>query len=111
MYVYAVLKQCVCVFVCVCVCSDADQERVCEESASFDLSSTDISLCISDVDTILKAKTEEHTLSAEGTYYQECMSRQRRQGASNHAERHLHLCAFSAFRIRTILDYGEYPLW
>ena len=60
---------CVCVCVCVCVCSDADQERVCEESASFDLSSTDISLCISDVDTILKAKTEEHTFSAEGTYY------------------------------------------
>ena len=40
------------------------QERVCEDSASFDLTSTDISLCISDVDTILKAKKEELELSA-----------------------------------------------
>ena len=39
------------------------------------------------------------------------MSRRRRQGASNYVERHLHLRAFSAFRIRTVLDYGEYPLW
>ena len=44
-------------------------------------------------------------------YNQEHMSRRRRQGASNHVERHLHLHAFSAFRIRTVLDYGEYPLW
>ena len=43
-------------------------------------------------------------------YYQEHMSRRRRQGASNYVERHLHLRAFSAFRIRTVLDYGEYPL-
>ena len=42
------------------------QEKVCEESASFDLTSTDISLCISDVDTILKAKKEEQELSSEG---------------------------------------------
>jgi regulator of telomere elongation helicase 1 len=41
-------------------------ERVCEDSASFDLTSTDISLCISDVDTILKAKKEEIELSSEG---------------------------------------------
>ena len=41
---------------------------------------------------------------------QEHMSRRRRQGASNYVERHLHLRAFSAFRIRTVLDYGEYPL-
>ena len=40
------------------------QERVCEESASFDLTSTDISLCISDVDIILKAKKEEQELSS-----------------------------------------------
>ena len=32
-------------------------------------------------------------------------------GASNYVERHLHLRAFSAFRIRTVLDYGEYPVW
>ena len=38
------------------------------------------------------------------------MSRRRRQGASNYVERRLHLRAFSAFRIRTVLDYGEYPL-
>ena len=44
-------------------------------------------------------------------YNQEHMSRRRRQGASNYVERHLHLRAFSAFRIRTVLDYGEYPLW
>ena len=44
-------------------------------------------------------------------YYQEHMSRRRRQGASNYVERHLHLRAFSAFHIRTVLDYGEYPLW
>ena len=44
-------------------------------------------------------------------YYQEHMSRRRRQGASNYVERHLHLRAFSAFRIWTVLDYGEYPLW
>ena len=44
-------------------------------------------------------------------YYQEHMSRQRRQGASNYVERHLHLRAFSTFRIRTDVDYGEYPLW
>ena len=42
---------------------------------------------------------------------QEHMSRRRRQGASNYVERHLHLRAFSAFRIRTVLEYGEYPLW
>ena len=30
---------------------------------------------------------------------------------SNYVERHLHLRAFSAYRIRTDLDYGEYPLW
>ena len=42
---------------------------------------------------------------------QEHMSRRRRQGASNYVERRLHLRAFSAFRIRTDLDYGEYPLW
>ena len=35
------------------------------------------------------------------------MSRRRRQGASNYVERHLHLRAFSAFRIRTVLDYGN----
>ena len=40
---------------------------MCEDSASFDLTSTDISLCISDVDTILKAKKEEMELST-GTY-------------------------------------------
>ena len=34
--------------------------------------------------------------------YQEHMSR---------VERCLHLRAFSTFRIRTVLDYGEYPLW
>jgi regulator of telomere elongation helicase 1 len=39
-------------------------ERVCEESASFDLTSTDISLCIGDVDTILKAKKEEQEFSS-----------------------------------------------
>ena len=39
------------------------------------------------------------------------MSRRRQQGASNHVERRLHLRAFSVFCIRTILDYGEYPLW
>ena len=44
-------------------------------------------------------------------YNQEHMSSRRRQGASNYVERHLHLRAFSAFRIRTVLDYGEYPLW
>ena len=44
-------------------------------------------------------------------YYHEHMSRRRRQGASNYVERHLHLRAFSAFRIRTVLDYGEYPVW
>ena len=33
------------------------------------------------------------------------MNRRRRQGASNYVERHLHLRAFSAFRIRTVLDY------
>ena len=44
-------------------------------------------------------------------YCQEHMSRRRRQGASNYVERHLHLRAFSAYRIRTDLDYGEYPLW
>ena len=37
---------------------------MCEDSASFDLTSTDISLCISDVDTILKAKKEEIELSS-----------------------------------------------
>ena len=44
---------------------------------------------------------------------QEHMSRPRQQGASNYmyVERHLHLRAFSDFRIRTVLDYGEYPLW
>ena len=41
---------------------------MCEESASFDLTSTDISLCIGDVDTILKAKKEEQEFSAEGAY-------------------------------------------
>ena len=35
------------------------------------------------------------------------MSRRRRQGASNYVERHLHLRAFSAYRIRTDLDYGD----
>ena len=30
---------------------------------------------------------------------------------TTYIERRLHLRAFSAFRIRTILDYGEYPLW
>ena len=39
---------------------------MCEDSASFDLTSTDISLCIRDVDTILKAKKEEHELSTTG---------------------------------------------
>ena len=38
------------------------------------------------------------------------MSRRRRQGASNYVERRLHLRAFSAFRIRTVLDYGEYSV-
>ena len=38
---------------------------MCEDSASFDLTSTDISLCISDVDTILKAKKEEHEQSTD----------------------------------------------
>ena len=38
------------------------------------------------------------------------MSRRRRQGASNYVERHLHLRAFSAFHIRTVLDYGECTL-
>ena len=33
------------------------------------------------------------------------------QGASNYVEQRFHLRAFSAFRIRTILDYGEYPQW
>ena len=32
------------------------------------------------------------------------MSRRRWQGASNYVERRLHLCAFSAFRIRTVLN-------
>ena len=41
---------------------------MCEESASFDLTSTDISLCIGDVDTILKAKKEEQEFSTEGAY-------------------------------------------
>ena len=36
---------------------------MCEDSASFDLTSSDISLCLSDVDTILKAKKEELELS------------------------------------------------
>ena len=44
------------------------QERVCEESASFDLTSTDIGLCISDIDTILRAKKDEQSFSTEGTY-------------------------------------------
>lgn len=39
---------------------------MCEESASFDLTSTDVSLCISDVDTILKAKMKEQEYSTEG---------------------------------------------
>ena len=39
---------------------------------------------------------------------QEHMSR---QGASNYVEWRLHLRAFSTFRIRTVLDYGEYPPW
>lgn len=38
---------------------------MCEDSASFDLTSTDISLCISDVDTILKAKLKEQEYSTE----------------------------------------------
>lgn len=42
---------------------------MCEESASFDLTSTDISLCISDVDTILKAKVKEQEYSTEGIDY------------------------------------------
>ena len=42
------------------------QERVCEESASFDLTSTDIGLCIGDINSILKVKKDELTYSAEG---------------------------------------------
>ena len=54
---------------------------------------------------------ETHTHVHMYMYYQEHMSRRRRQGASNYVERHLHLRAFSAFHIRTVVDYGEYPLW
>ena len=39
---------------------------MCEDSASFDLTSTDISLCINDINTILKAKKEEQELSTQG---------------------------------------------
>ncbi len=38
------------------------QERVCEDSASFDLNSLDIAHCISDVGQLLVAKTEEESL-------------------------------------------------
>ena len=60
---------CVCVCVlCVCVV----QERVCEDSASFDLTSTDVSLCISDLDIILKAKKEELEFSTGILYILPC---------------------------------------
>ena len=41
------------------------QEKVCEESASFDLTSIDIAHCIDDVGHILKAKVEEQSASAD----------------------------------------------
>ena len=41
------------------------QEKVCEDSASFDLTSVDIAHCIDDVGHILKAKVEEQSASAD----------------------------------------------
>lgn len=42
------------------------QERVCEDSASFDLTSMDIAHCISDITHLLVAKKEEESLEEEG---------------------------------------------
>ena len=63
---------------------------------------------------IIQEAQEEHIYEVckkGNAFCQEHMSRRRRQGASNYVQRRLHLRAFSAFRIRTVLDYGEYPLW
>ena len=46
-------------YVCVCV-----QERVCEDSASFDLTSGDLAQCIADIQHILAVKKDQ--LSQEG---------------------------------------------
>ena len=80
MYIH---RLCVCHTICLCIgtykCYSTpdpthsyshplSQERVCEDSASFDLTSTDIGLCISDVDTILRVKKDEQSFSADGIY-------------------------------------------
>ena len=44
----------------------SSQEKVCEESASFDLTSTDIAHCITDVDHLLRVKKAEQSTLDEG---------------------------------------------
>ena len=42
------------------------QEKVCEDSASFDLTSTDIAHCVADVGYILDLKVKEESTTEEG---------------------------------------------
>lgn len=42
-----------------CTLTTPTQEHVCEDSASFDLTSTDLAHCVADLDHILQAKKEE----------------------------------------------------
>ena len=46
----------------------SEQERVCEESASFDITSSDLALCIADVQSILEYMMKEENLPEEGKY-------------------------------------------
>ena len=49
-----------------CLHYNISKERVCEDSASFDLTSHDLAQCIGDVQHILDLKKKEQTYSEDG---------------------------------------------
>ena len=51
------------------LCIVPNQEKVCEEATSFDLTSLDIAYCIADVDYLLQMKKEELVEGDGGMYY------------------------------------------